>query len=409
MELSPIHVDAQRDQKWVVADVVMPSFNQLTESTLVENLLCDPTLAFFLRTSGILYPNTRDSYTIVTLQSCWTTVMRFFVVYMFGLGTYFFCAHLAQRTSDNFNLTLACMGLALASQALILLPSIPKMVTRFQSPVLVSDLPHFTKAVFLCRTVFLVSIALGVVVTFETYCGYGATRDGLQCSTSIAVTATLAAFQGLGHIAISSILAVNCMFVLTDCFASMSMVEDLIRLHSENALTIERFNFCRADIKHRVDSNYWTYNATMLVAMMDVLLIVVLIFIDNVLPIMCVAFVKEIPFILAALFYSMTVNEKSDQLTKILGKKMNNQLLFSQIHTITIYYVCTLKGTTMWSKEDLEANHQRLFFYSNASAQRISFPLAGMRLTRRDLWVRLGASVLAFVIGFTRNAIASLA
>ena len=66
-------------------------------------------------------------------------------------------------------------------------------------------------------------------------------------------------------------------------------------------------------------------------------------------------------------------------------------------------------GTTLWNKEEIEADHQRTFLYSNAAADRISFPLAGMRLTRRDLWIRLGASILAFVIGFARNAVANSA
>ena len=317
MELSPIHFDAEVEQ--TTENTSKPAFDQLTASTLQENLLCDKQLSFFLRTSGIFYADRNDGVVIVFVQSVWTTLVRFFVVFMFGFGIYFFSAHMANGISGPFDLTYACMGMALASQAIIISPSIPMMVFRLQSPALLTDIPHFAKTKMLCRAVFYTSIILGIFVLFQTYCGYGQTNDDDTCVAN-ATTAALTALQALGHLAMSCVLAANCMFVLSDCFASVSMVEELILLHNKKALSLERFNFCRADIQYRVSSNYWTYNATMLVAILDVVAIVVLIFIDGALPVMCVAFVKEIPFVLAALYYSMTVNEKSDQLTKLLGK-----------------------------------------------------------------------------------------
>lgn len=318
MELSPIHFDAETCRTTEIT--LKPAFDQLTTATLQENLLSDKRLSFFLRTSGVFYPDKNDGVVTVLVQSVWTTLVRFFVVFMFGFGIYFFGAHMANDISDPFDLSYVCMGIALASQAIILIPSIPLIVFRLQSPALLTDIPHFAKTIILCRVVFYTSIILGILVLFETYCGYRQSDDDAACVTDIVSTAVLTALQALGHVAISCILAANCMFVLSDCFASVSMVEDLIRLHNEKTLSLERFNFCRADIQYRVSSNYWTYNATMLVAILDVVVIVVLIFIDGALPIMCVAFVKEIPFVLAALYYSMTVNEKGDQLTKLLGK-----------------------------------------------------------------------------------------
>lgn len=138
-----------------------------------------------------------------------------------------------------------------------------------------------------------------------------------MCSGASVIYLTL--FQALGHIGISSLLAVNCVFVQVDCFASVALVDHLREEHKHNLLTISSFNFCRADIHQRVDTNFWTYNSTMVVAVLDVVLIIVLFFAENALPLYCVAFIKEIPFILVASYYAMTVNEKSDLLTKELG------------------------------------------------------------------------------------------
>jgi hypothetical protein len=91
-------------------------------------------------------------------------------------------------------------------------------------------------------------------------------------------------------------------------------------------------------------------------------------------------FVKEIPFVLISLFYSTTMNEKADRLTRMLG-------------------------TTIWSKKDIEADHTRLFYFANSEARKISFTLSGMRLKKKDLLLRIGASLLAFVIGLLKSAV----
>lgn len=72
-----------------------------------------------------------------------------------------------------------------------------------------------------------------------------------------------------------------------------------------------------------------------------------------------------------------------------------------------LHYPYRTTGVTTWSKEDIEADHHRIFFYSNAAANKISFPLAGMRFTRKDLILKIAASALAFAIGLAKTAIAS--
>lgn len=68
------------------------------------------------------------------------------------------------------------------------------------------------------------------------------------------------------------------------------------------------------------------------------------------------------------------------------------------------YFVCGI-GTTIWTLQDLESDYSKQFLYGNAEAKKISFPLAGMRLKRQDLWVRGVASLAAFLIGLLRNIV----
>ena len=62
---------------------------------------------------------------------------------------------------------------------------------------------------------------------------------------------------------------------------------------------------------------------------------------------------------------------------------------------------------TIWSEEDVRVDHNRLFFYSNAAANKISFPIAGVRFTRNDLLLTVTGSALTFAIGLVKTAIAS--
>lgn len=74
---------------------------------------------------------------------------------------------------------------------------------------------------------------------------------------------------------------------------------------------------------------------------------------------------------------------------------------------LRIFVCCYVSGTTIWTIADIEADHSRNFLYPNAEAKKISFPLAGMRLKRQDLWVRVVASSLAFLIGLFKTLVTS--
>lgn len=87
------------------------------------------------------------------------------------------------------------------------------------------------------------------------------------------------------------------------------------------------------------------------IAVFNILLMIVIVYLHDadgafVWP---VIFAKEAPFVIIALYYSTCmVNEQADKLSKLLG-------------------------TTIWSSKDIEEDHTRLFYYSNAEADKISF------------------------------------
>lgn len=303
-----------------VQEECIASSQSMTATSLWDMLQQDWAVATLLRCCGIVFPLPTDPLWYRILQTCWSIIVRIFVVYIFAFGVFFFADNMS---TEEYKLIEAFTGLALASQAVVFIPSFPGISTRLNSPAAQGDIQHYKLALQFSLPVFLFSIIVGNSVSFNTYCFEGSS-DPTACSG--AWLPVLAVLQGIGQLSLSCLLAANCMFVLVDCFASIGLIDELLLAHKSKALTVAQFNTCRSNIQHRVDSNYWTYNAILFVALLDLLLITILFYLDSsdinagVLVVYSLVFVKEMPFILLALYYAMIVNGRADILTQRLGK-----------------------------------------------------------------------------------------
>lgn len=290
---------------------------------LIERLQKSKMVSLFIRCSGISFPLVTDSILSRIAQNCWNFLIRIFVAYILVFGLYF-CVRNFRSDASDFSLIESFMGLALASQASAVIPSIPKISNRLLSSVEEVKLAYYVDALKPSIVVFCFSILLGSITSFATYCFGGG--DSTACDGTL--LHVLAAFQGMGQLSLSCLLAVNCMFVMVDCSNSIGMVDQLLQAQRNKNLNIETFNICRNNIQRIVDENYWTYNVILLVALLDILIIIILFYLDpgnlgvGSLIIYSLIFLKELPFVVLALYYAMIVNEKADLLTAEIGKNL---------------------------------------------------------------------------------------
>ncbi len=148
---------------------------------------------------------------------------------------------------------------------------------------------------------------------------------------------------------------------------------------------MEQYNLVRQEISQRVEGAKFTNDLMVAAATVNLIFLLVALFfahdnlpivelIQNIVVVTSI-FLKEIPYLILVFQLTARVNDKSDELIKLLG-------------------------THMW---DVEHNHTRLMLYVNAEADRISFPLAGMRLKTREVYVRIAAWVFALLVGVVKS------
>lgn len=365
MQLNPLQTSS-------TDDVYMKARLQTTNENLLSELRQYPHILLFLSIMGLLWPESDWTMLGKMLQYAWSGTVRLFLIWTAAYGIYF-----AVNVFDGAKEVgvFVFIGISIFLQASILIPTSIFMHRRLFSKCLDIELDFFPKSIGFSVFVFLFSIVCGVGFELTVYC------DGDITSCNGNMTIPLSVLNGVGQLAMSCVLSVNTMFVLVDSQVSVKLVQKLIEAHNDKKMTIAMFNEYRDNIRQRVDSNYWTYNSVLFIAVFNILLMIIIVYFHESnganWPLI---FIKEIPFVLVALYYSTTVNEQADKLKKLLG-------------------------TTIWSSKDIEEDHTRLFYFTNAEADSISFPLSGMRLKKKDLLLRVAASSLAFVLGLLRSAL----
>jgi hypothetical protein len=187
----------------------------------------------------------------------------------------------------------------------------------------------------------------------------------------------------LGLLASSAILSVNLLFLIVDAKVAMSL---LTSLTEQDSITVEEYNRVKAEIDNRVSKNRTNNNIVMGIAMINVI-IVFLVFIISEHILSDIAGIqsivatmsREVIFAVIGFWFVALVNEKSHELTKKLSKSV--------------------------LVNDIESSVSQLKVLGVASADPISFPLAGMKLTRRDIIFRFLIWLIGLFIGIARQKI----
>ena len=115
---------------------------------------------------------------------------------------------------------------------------------------------------------------------------------------------------------------------------------------------------------------------------------------------------KEVPFLVVVFYKSAGVNERSEKLVSVLAISCDND----DEHDV----LCEQQQQSYNSTHNTHNTHntvtthhtqQRTVLYINASGKRISFPLAGLRLTYQDVGQQLGVWSVAILFSVARSAV----
>jgi hypothetical protein len=184
-------------------------------------------------------------------------------------------------------------------------------------------------------------------------------------------------------LASSALLSVNLLFLIVDAKVSMSL---LTSLTEQDAITAEEYKRVKAEIDNRVSKNRTNNNIVMGVALTNVIIIFFIFMIsDHIasslqkLLALLAGMSREILFAVIGFWFVALVNEKSNELTK----KLSTRVLTS----------------------DIDSSVGQLKVYVTANADPISFRLAGMKLTRRDITFRFLIWLTGLFIGIARQKI----
>jgi hypothetical protein len=226
---------------------------------------------------------------------------------------------------------------------------------------------------------FILSIVLGGIGA------YGLTRIATtnnETKTRFFKT-SLEPVVGGSQLAISGFLSVSLFFILLDSSVASNFIDELASLHCKKELKMSHFNLVRNNINARVTKSAWLTYSLVLVAFMNMIEILFIFLFANVgsqidTILMTMMFLKELPFLVIVLYQCATVNEKADQLTKMLG-------------------------SDAWDIEQTMVCNERVLLFMNAESNPISFPLAGMRLSYKVISRQFAAWCIAFIFGVLKT------
>jgi hypothetical protein len=142
----------------------------------------------------------------------------------------------------------------------------------------------------------------------------------------------------------------------------------------------------KAEIDNRVSKNRTNNSIVMGMALTNIIIVFLVFIVANdivsnveAIFLMLVTMSREILYAIIGFWYAALVNEKSHDLTKKLSKTVVMSDIESSVNQVKVYII--------------------------ASADPISFPLAGMKLTRRDIIFRFLVWLTGLFIGIVRQKI----
>jgi hypothetical protein len=195
-------------------------------------------------------------------------------------------------------------------------------------------------------------------------------------------------FVGLVGLSIQSLfLSVSAFFLFVDVRICCVLLNSASR--NPHQLQLSELCHIRNSCVARVDSATNTNNIMMFTALWNLLLVLVLFFVSRDFyrypaSVLLGAMGREFSYAFMCFWEVAKVNELSDGLTAKLGKFIDEE-----------------EGDE--EEESLEASVRKLKLFANAQSQPISFPIAGMRLTRKDVLFRLGLWLIWWSVSYIES------
>jgi hypothetical protein len=153
----------------------------------------------------------------------------------------------------------------------------------------------------------------------------------------------------------------------------------------QESITVEEYIHVKAEIDNRVSKNKINNNIVMGMALINVIIVFVIFIISEqlisdsagVVFYIIAAMSREVIYAVIGFWFVALVNEKSQELTKKLSKRVLVNAIESSVSQLKVYVI--------------------------ANADPISFPLVGMKLTRRDITFRFLIWLTGLFIGIARQ------
>lgn len=378
-----------------------------THGSLHDELCKVGYLRVVLYASGLFFPlNYFTGSWKIRLQRLWALFLRILIVFWSMLSATL--ATVYSDTSSGTALTILysfCM-ITIVLQSLVLVPTFFVVSKKLNKPCLRIDVEHFTSNNVTCISVFVVSFVTGVL--FPLYY----IREAIP--VALAVLALMIIFA---EYAISVFLVATLLLVIVDVGVACALLEMLKTKFENQTLSSKLLNDVREEVQNRVSSSFLMTTAVVLVAILEILVLVLILLCSNLMTsvtdddgdgtpkhpisityvvLMALFFVKEVVFLFIVLWQSARVNEKSDRLIKLMGASSWKQTEMD----------CNVEEAALpllVASQEKELLRQSL--YINAESNRISMPLAFMRLKRRDVIIRFGLWGVSLVIGIIKAAL----
>ncbi len=324
---------------------------QFTDDSLVKHIQKNAPVYRMLRLSGVIWSSEGSDCCSNIFQFFWSIFVRLFLFISIIYGYL-----IADAGAVFMNAGMLAAGICIIAQVLVLFPSIIEIQSRLKAPVSSFDLMFYSDTLYWCKVMFVMTFLAGSL--------YAVLGMALPTGPLEGFAVFLYVSLILGQLAYSALLSVNLLFVLLDCKVSSVLVDQLTALHHAQQLTVDKFNMVRKEISLRVKRSLWLNYGLVVVAICNLLAALLLLLFSHFGLIIFIGAVfllgKELPFLALVFFKSAGVNEKVDKLTRMLGCER-------------------------WETDHEKQCNTRMMLYINAEAQRISFPMAGLRMSYQDI------------------------
>jgi hypothetical protein len=309
-------------------------------------------------------------------------------------------------STTHWNFLGLLFAVVILAQFLSLVVSTYWNLKRLYRPAHSYEIPQYSGSLnptLFVLLIFLVSSGATIPIFMKAF---------RLCTFPVAVLWTICIVLNLGT---CSLFAVSVLFIFVDVKTSSYLIQYLIHEHQANRLTLKLLLKVKQEIKHRVKAHEPANNALMIVALINALFVIIIAIayknlLNDVIFIlaMTTAFLREVIFVLVGFWEGAKVNELSDELIVRLSKSVPDEeldyLLIEENNNSSSLLLNERNNNNndlMMNEKDREFH--RMTLYTNALSDPISFPLAGMRLTRKDILIRFSLWVSALIIGLIQQ------